>query len=509
MRAYFKYKTDRHQHGETYTKITLILFCCLTLFNLFVGSVFAQDNIPKDEIDRYIQLKMGKNNIPGLAVAITRNDQVIFSKGYGKTADQSPISADTPFAIASLSKSFTALAVMQLAESGRLDLDRPITQYIPSFQLNDPRGSTITARQLLNHTSGITDTVYPDMTVKPQPDSLGDVVQRLLAVTLHNDPGKEYHYNNTNYQLLAWIVEGVSKEKFPDYLQRHIFNPLEMHSTLDVSNTNQFEHSNLSKGHYLLFGKPIAAAEPEWFVEGAAGMVSTVNDMAKWLIVQQNKGKYNNAQLLSSEGIRSMHTPTGPSNSYGLGWEISKSEDGKKQIQHGGILWTYKAEELLLPDQGLGIVILFNSGLNAFVDYYSFVSGLSGILTNHPPEDSFLTNNLMEIGMGTLIVITVIMGIRSLLRLNKWEEKYKHRAQWQTIFYLLLKLVPLYVMIFLPQIITFIGGGRVLSLKGIFMMMPSIIIWLTIASVQSLVIVILCVTRILRLKKIEKATLIG
>lgn len=502
---YYKYKIDRHN----YIKISLILFCCLTLFNIFVEGAFAQAGFPEDEIDRYIQLKMEKNNIPGLAVAITRNDQIIFSKGYGKTADQSPISTDTPFAIASLSKSFTALAVMQLVEAGRLDLDRPITQYIPSFKLNDTRGSAITARQLLNHTSGITDTVYPDMTVNPQPDSLEDVVQRLHAVTLHSDPGKEFHYNNTNYQLLAWIVEVVSKEKFPDYLQRHIFKPLEMNSTLDVSNTNQFDYGSLPKGHYLLFGKPIATAEPEWFVEGAAGMVSTVNDMAKWLIVQQNNGKYRHAQLLSPEGISSMHSPTGPSNSYGLGWEIPKTEDGKKQIQHGGILWTYKAEELLLPEQGLGIVILFNSGLNAFVDYYSFISGISGILTNHPPEASLLSITMMEIGMGIIIMITVFLGIRRFLRLKKWEENSKHRAQWQIILYLILNLFPLYVFLALPNILTFIGGGRVLSLEGIFLMMPSIIIWLAIASVQSLVIVILRVTRILRLKRIEKATVQG
>lgn len=318
-----------------YAKITLTLIFCLTALLSTVESAFAQEDFPKDQIDRFIQEKMEENRIPGLAVAITLDDNVIFSKGYGKTADRSPISADTPFAIASLSKSFTALAVMQLAESGRVDLDKPIAHYIPSFQLNDPRGSTITARQLLSHTSGLTDTAYPDMTIHPQPNSLEDVVQRLHEVTLHRDPGSEFHYNNTNYQLLARLVEVVSKEKFPDYLQRHIFTPLEMNRTFDVSNTNQLvgKTSTVSRGHYFLFGKPIAAAEPEWFVEGAAGMVSTAGDMAKWLILQGNGGKYKNVQLLSSEGMKAMHSPTGPKNSYGLGWEISKTADGKKQIE--------------------------------------------------------------------------------------------------------------------------------------------------------------------------------
>lgn len=500
MTTYFKFQIDHKKPGGAYARITLTLIFCLTILLAFVESAFAQANIPEEQIDRFIRVKMEENHIPGLAVAITRDDQVIFAKGYGKTADQRPISADTPLAIASLSKSFTALAVMQLAESGRVDLDKPIAHYIPSFQMADPRGSTITVRQLLSHTSGLTDTAYPDMTIHPQPNSLEEVVQRLHEVTLHNDPGSEFHYNNTNYQLLARLVEVVSKEKFPDYLQRHIFTPLEMNRTFDVSHTKQFGamSGTLSKGHYFLFGKPIATAEPEWFVEGAAGMVSTVNDMAKWLIVQGNDGRYNNVQVLSSEGIRTMHSPTGPKDSYGLGWEISKTADGKKQIEHGGILWTYKAQELFIPDQKLGIVLLFNSGLNTFVDYYSFVSGLSGLLMNSPQEDSFFTHTMMEVCMGIVIMVTVGLGVRSILRLKKRENYDKQRSSWLNILTLVLRLLPLCLLLFLPKIITFLGGGRVLSLEGIFMMMPSIIIWLAIASVLSLVIVVLRAARMLQ-----------
>lgn len=485
-----------------YAKITLTLIFCLTMIFTSVESAYAQTDFPKDQIDHFIRLKMEENHIPGLAVAITRDDKVIFSRGYGKTADQSPISADTPFAIASLSKSFTALAVMQLAESGRVDLDKPITHYIPSFQLNDPRGMTITVRQLLSHTSGLTDTVYLDMTIHPQPNSLEEVVQRLHEVTLHSEPGREFHYNNTNYELLARLVEVVSKEKFPDYLERHIFTPLEMNRTFHVSNTKQLveKSSTISNGHYFLFGKPIATAEPEWFVEGAAGMVSTVNDMAKWLIIQGNGGKYNNVQLLSSEGIRTMHSPTGPKGSYGLGWEISKTADGKKQIEHGGILWTYQAQELVIPDQKLGIVILFNSGLNTFVDYYSFVSGLSGMLTNSPPENSLFTHTMLESGMCIIILITVLLGIRRFWRLKKWEEQYKKRPSWLSFLSFILMLLPLFLLLFLPKMITFFGGQRVLSLEGIFMMMPSIIIGLAIASFQNLVIVIVRVIRIFQIR---------
>lgn len=479
----------------------ILIFFCLAFFNTQAIPGYAQANIPAEQLDHFIQTKMEKNSLPGLAIAIASKDRILYAKGYGATSDQDAITADTPFAVASLSKSFTALAVMQLVETGRVDLDTPIARYIPEFKLADPRGAQITVRHLLNHTSGLTDTVYPDMTVKPQPASLQEVIKRLSSVQLHHNPGDQYHYNNTNYQLLARIVEEVSKEAFPDYLARHIFQPLGMSSTYDVSNTEQFRDRPVAKGHYLLFGQAIAASEPEWFVEGAAGMVSTANDMGKWLMTQLNDGAYRDVRLLSKEGIESMHAPSDAAPSYGMGWSVRQAEDGQRQIEHGGILWTYKSEALLLPEQELGIVILFNSGLNAFVDYYSFVSGIADIVSNRPLEDSWFNGDLGETCMGLILVAVIWMGIRDLLRLNRWEVKNRRRTKIRTVVYLILRLWPLYILLLLPNILTFIGGGRVLSLEGIFMMMPSMIVCLAAASLLSLIIVIIRVIRILRPRK--------
>nr|WP_275983744.1 serine hydrolase domain-containing protein [Paenibacillus hamazuiensis] len=141
------------------------MFVSIAIFNFFGQNALAQAAVTDEDIDRFIQAKMEKNSIPGLSVAITRGDRVVLAKGYGKTDGQTPVSADTPFAVASLSKSFTAFAVMQLAEEGLIDLDAPLARYVKSFRLNDRRGSAITIRQLMKHTSGVTDTAYPDMTV--------------------------------------------------------------------------------------------------------------------------------------------------------------------------------------------------------------------------------------------------------------------------------------------------------------------------------------------------------
>ncbi|MCH1626740.1 serine hydrolase domain-containing protein [Ferdinandcohnia quinoae] len=459
----------------------------------------ADANDTNGEIDQYIQKKLEKNNIPGAAVAITHNDKVIFTKGYGRTSNHTPITEDTQFAIASLSKAFTALSVMQLVEEGKIDLDKPIKQYVPSFQLNDLRGSKITPRHLLNHTSGLTDKVYHDMTLDPQPKSFQEVIQQLRNVSLTSEPGKEYHYNNTNYQLLALLVEAVSNEEFSVYLKHHIFDPLEMKQTFNVVNTKELNKGNkVIGGHYYLFGQPIAKDEPEWFVDGPAGIVSSAKDMAKWLIIQSNEGKYDNNQLLSSKGIKKMHTPASSEISYGMGWNTFKDDNGKNQIQHSGILWTYKSEALLLPDERYGIVMLFNSGMNIFVDYYSFTDGIAKILTNQPQKEPFYNNQLFELLVGAIIIVTIILGIRQLLRLQRWAEKYKSRPRWLSTIYLLLRLIPLCLLIFLPKVMTFIGGGRVLSWEGIILMMPSIFILLIIASFFNLMIAIFRVKQIFR-----------
>ncbi|MFC0418075.1 serine hydrolase [Cytobacillus solani] len=283
----------------------------------------------------------------------------------------------------------------------------------------------------------------------------------------------------------------------------HFIFSLFSHSTFDC------EFINLIKIKiflilFFIFSKVLPSTlrlnEPEWFIDGPAGIVSTADDMAKWLISQQNGGMYKNKQILSSNGIQIMQTSASSEISYGMGWNIGETEDGKKQVQHSGILWTYKAEEVLLPEDGYGVVMLFNSGLNTFVDYSSFISGITKILANHPPEESFFGSKLLEIGMIVLIVLTIILEIRNLLRITDWEKKYKKRPKWLSFFYLIIRLIPLFLLIFIPQIMTFIGGGRVLNQKGIFMTMPSIIIWLGIASIMSLIIVISRMIRIFQFK---------
>lgn len=465
------------------------------------GSVSAQTDVKTAEIDHFVQSQMDTNNIPGLAVAIVHDNKIMYSKGYGTTGDGGPVTTDTLFPIASLSKSITAFAIMQLVEAGKISLDDLVADLIPAFTMDDPRGSKITVRQLLNQTSGLADTVFPEMAFRKQPNSLEESISRMKNVKLASDPGAKFHYHNPNYQILARVVEVVSKESFSVYLQRHIFTPLHMDHTIEAATTKQFveaDASHFSNGHIFVYGKPVVKKEPDWFVEGAAGNISTVKDMANWLMLQLNGGTYGGVRLLSDEGIKTMHSaPSGINSTYGMGWTVNGS-----QIGHNGILWTYYADQVLMPDRGYGIVVLFNGGFNALVNYSSFTHGLSEILNGQHPEASFISAKTLEIGIGLLTVLTIIFGIRSFFRLNRWEKKYRKRDKWLSWLYILLTLILPVLFICLPQILTFIGGGRVLKWEQIFILMPSVFIWLMLASMFCIVHVIRKIVIMCRIKRV-------
>ncbi|MDB5120062.1 MAG: hypothetical protein JWN56_1280 [Sphingobacteriales bacterium] len=468
---------------QPYRIITIVIFIVGAILSVPSNTVLAQHKSFLNKVDQYLQSKFRKSNIPGFAVAIVNHNKVIFSKGYGKTGDQQPITGNTPFAIASLSKAFTALAVLQLADSGKLNLDSDIGYYLPSFPLKTTK---ITVRQLLNQTSGLSDKVFPEMEFKIQPYDLEASIQRLSNVRLTNKPGDKFNYHNTNYQILAKLVEVISAEEFSNYLHKHVLMPLQMNHTFSYAHTKDFyAGKDLSEGHAFVLGYPLRIKELDWFVEGSAGMVSSVNDMAQWLMVNLNNGNYNGNQLLSRTGINAMRTPPDHRSSYGMGWITDRSGN----LNHSGILWTYQSEQLLMTKQGYGIVILFNGGLNAFQDYNSFVRGISTILNNQTPESLVLPTIFYEALVCVSIIISLFYGIRRLNRLKAWHEKFCKVSIFRLYFKLLLRLFPITILLFIPYLFTALSG-RVLSWERIFWTMPSIVIWLGTVSIMNLFIVL-------------------
>ena len=214
-----------------------------------------------------------------------------------------PPTPQTPFFIGSLTKSITALAVMQLVEAGKVELDAPVQRYLPWFRVADPQASAqMTVRHLLNQTSGLP--MLRGMAALADFDSRPDATERqvraLSTLKLTRPVGSKWEYSNLNYNILGLIVEAASGELYADYVQNHIFNPLEMsHSYTSKAVAKQ---NGLAVGHRYWFGLPFPAPNlpipPGSLPSGQ--LISSAEDMAHYLIAHLNGGRYGDVQILSA-----------------------------------------------------------------------------------------------------------------------------------------------------------------------------------------------------------------
>ena len=324
---------------------------------------FAQEARPRaldtGGIDAFVVESMRDALIPGLALAIVHDGAVIHLQGYGR-ADPAgtPVTPETPFLIASLSKPFTALAVMQLAEAGAIDLDRPVADYLPGFALADPvLSARITVRHLLDHTSGIPTGAESRVQTLHEPATpVAETVARMSRILPAGAPGEAYRYANVNYMVLGAVIQSVSGLAYEDYLERHVFVPLGMrdsHLSLDATDGG-------ATGFRTWFGFPAPVDLPNRADTWAShGVASSARDLSRLMLAFMNEGEVDGVRVFSREGVAEMTTPSAslsPWLAYGLGWFVTSGS-----VYHGGELTHFTATMKILPEERLGVVLLFNT----------------------------------------------------------------------------------------------------------------------------------------------------
>lgn len=261
----------------------IIIFLIHTLF-LNANRSFAPDT---NKLDNFLKKTVESYNIPGLAVAVVDDKGVIFMSGYGESSLGVSITPNTPFLLGSTTKMFTALAIMQLVEMGKVELDSALKKYLPEFRLASPDyENAITIRHLLNQTSGMSDAGMPYVSLGE--NSLDDELILLRKCKPVSAPGTEYSYFNANYRLLGLVIEKVSGMKYREFIYSEIFKPLAMTSSF----AGPVGVKDLATGHGEIFGFPFrreqkyrAGALPSGFV------VSSVSDIASLLIAELRAGK--------------------------------------------------------------------------------------------------------------------------------------------------------------------------------------------------------------------------
>ncbi|WMI80520.1 serine hydrolase domain-containing protein [Anaerotignum sp. MB30-C6] len=420
--------------------------------------------------------------IPGVEVAVAKDSKIIYSKGFGKTSEGTEVTADTPMYIGSVSKSFTALAVMQLVEKGKINLDSPVIYYLPWFKVKDDTiTKNITVRHLLNQTSGLSETTYfPDL---PDNLTLEAAVKDLAKAEPIAKPGETFNYFNSNYIVLGLIIEKVSGSSYSEYIKKNITEPLSMNNTL--LSREEIEEK-LDKGHSSIFGFPVKRKEPFKAYGLAEGyIVSTANDMIKFLLAHSDTQSNFSKTILTKEGFRQLQCPASDIGSdYAMGWQVTRSKNGYAVIHNSGDLNTYHSDVIIIPEKGYRIVLIINQ--NSYL-YSTVVSNslknavANNVLGNSKPQTMPVLIKYLE-SAGIAVLTIIACQVLSLLCLIKQKQIAKSGNKFRIVVSLMDCLIPIILLFVLPKVAS-ISLNRGVSLREAFNMQPDVTLSFIIISV--------------------------
>lgn len=457
----------------------IVVILLLTMSNAqSAAQKTANHQLDTPALDSFVTDHLQRTGIAGVAVAIVHGNSVALVKGYGRNSDGTLVTADTPMYVASVSKAFTALAVMQLMEAQLIELDSPVSKYLPEFYLADSRSQNITVRQLLGQRTGMSDAEFFEWE-NPGPTTLELAVTRMHGAHLSEEPGSRFIYHNPNYHVAARLIEVVSGKPFSQYMREHVFIPIGMNHTKTVTRIES-QTDSVPIGHVYAFGRAFAVRQPEFFIAGAAGVVTTASDMAKWLITQSNDGLApTGVRVLSKKGIEAMHSPSMPGASYGFGWFVTKSDWNTRLIHHNGWLPTFTAYDAIYPDEHYALAVLGNGGMTLGTGYeaISIAYGINAIEHGMKPtafgENAFTVDAVLTIASILLLLLAVVANKRA----KQWAQRRSAVARWRTGLRFLLSAIVLFIGICAPTIVGILFGGRAASWPWLFYLSPTLLMF--------------------------------
>ena len=303
-------------------------------------------------IDQFIDRALAASGAPGVAyVMVGGRTERSGARGTIAEGSDQRVSADTPFLIGSISKSFTALAIMQLVEAGKLRLDMPVAACLPAFR--DRASGAITIRQLLSHTSGYS-TVQGNRAPDPGDTTLAAHVARVATWSLAHPPGSRWQYSNTNYRILGAVIETVSGQAYADYITAHILKPLDMR---DSFVGDGHPPADIAIGHRPWFGGKRVYAEPRTSAVNApaGGIFASANDLGRYLAMMID----GRDDMLSARGKAMMLRPASDvAPFYGLGWFVDPASG---TAWHDGLVPGTETLATLSPETGKAVAVLVNA----------------------------------------------------------------------------------------------------------------------------------------------------
>lgn len=364
----------------------------------------------REFIEKIIPNLMEKGRIPGLSIAVVREGEVIYANGFGARDFERnlPATSDTLYGIGSVTKSFVALAIMQLLKQGKLGLDDPARKYIP-LKIGRP-GKQITIKHLLTHSSGIpslgTSTIALQrgmgLEVWVPWGGVDDFYRHLndAGYEIAADPSERFFYLNAGYRMLGHIIQKVSGTRFDDYITKNILKPLGMERTTlskaeymkDPDRMTPYRRDKDGKPIPTEFPYPNVADNPQFaFIAAAGGVISSVRELTKYLSMNIDMGTYEGEELVSKELIEEMQRPHVERSRnlygsywYGFGWGITENFLGAKMVSHGGSILVSTAHLAFVPEHKIGVAMASNI---AGFPHAAIAQGALAALMGYNPEE--------------------------------------------------------------------------------------------------------------------------
>lgn len=368
------------------------------------------------EVDAYVHEVMRRFPIDGMAIGIVKGSQIFYLQGYGTANNKGErVSPQTPFMLASLTKTFTALAARQLAESGKWSLDDSVRYYLPEFRLaNEEAAVKITIRDLINHTSGISQPEGIEPYLYSVEMEFTKALERLAKTQPQFLPGSQYEYSNWNYILLGKVIERASGVSYQEYIENQVLDPLEM----DRSSFEDYHSiAGHATGNTIVFGVPLAYDEKHIPLLLSTGyLTSTAEDMAHYMIPYFNQGQYRDVKLLSTQG-QGWFDPTWTWHS-GIPEDISYSYSGGHT--------SFNTAIQLFSFHQVGVVVLMNTRLDTITpgpDASEIAFNIARIVIGFPYEIPLSHNFYLGFVLLALILMMLVGWlVWQVWGLNRWLE---------------------------------------------------------------------------------------
>ena len=423
-------------------RFIVLIFC--TLVVAWPDTTLAQaETLDTARIDAHVEAVMASSRVPGVALGIVHEDRIVYLKGYGDAGNGGPVTPQTLFALASVSKPFTSLAVMQQVEAGKVDLDQPVQMYLPEFQLADADAAArITVRHLLSHVSGLStfSGLQHFFSRDKSPDALVGYVRGLAAVRPTAPVGSKFQYSNTNFTVLARLVEVVSGLPFEQYIRERILTPLGMPQTCFSSD----EASGRAIGHRYWFGWPVAfsGVPSSRHHLGAAGIYSSTEELSRFLIAHLNGGRIEGRSVLSPEGVATLHKPAvkddRPNGHYAMGWDVRGTSNGR-YVGHDGGWPEFQCDLVMSPEDRWGVVVLINvNGPDTTGETRKLANDILDLCRNRPVTPprgrDFIERHFQEMALAFLVA-QLVLALLFYRRVRRWRRVAEKRPQrWRLVW---------------------------------------------------------------------------